>query len=749
MNDKYLVVEGEIISTKNLKISKAHEVVKAIEESSYAQLIECRRTSEGIEIVILDVEVELGQWKTYNIERFERLAIKFNLADALAPEILALRSDFPRVPHLNIREEELPRSLCVFEQDYSDLKLLWTGPFFVERIREWLALTAKGKLHADDQPLEPLLPDLGWQLVLPSDLFTKGLGGDILTISDMIDSGNNRKTLITRRATNLASQKDPIKYIAILIRCEPQPHGIIYSVPSNILELHEFLKNGNVDLLSYLRQNLRQCDTNNANLMKMGVILIVGLPKTRGNGNTLPEGLEIRAFMIDKPIKEIGADIGIWSVVDSTVGVGKLVGIDETKNGQHLTVILLNPLFSFSRDMATQLSGLSSERQRKMALVGVGALGSQVFMNLIRMGYGEWTLIDKDFLLPHNLGRHALSAISVGKPKASDLALTANFMMPDDGPVAEGVTIDILKPDDPEKIKSAFNNTEIILDASTSIAVARHLACDLDFPARRISLFLNPLGTDVVILAEDEKREFTLDLLEMQYYRYLISEPTFQNHLQQNQGRLRYANSCRDISISIPQDLIALHAAICSRALRKIVAAEDAVISIWRTEDEENSVQKYLVPVANPIKFKKDEWLLCTDYWLIDKIYETRAAKLPNETGGILIGTYDMQRKIVYIVDTILSPPDSQEWPTVYIRGYRGLRQSLDRIKAVTMDNLQYVGEWHSHPQGYGCNPSKDDQQAFNWLTNVMGADGLPSLMLIAGDQRQYEFFLCQMNPTP
>lgn len=744
MSNHYLAVNGKVISNEELQIPKAQDVAKAIKEIRFAHLVECRRTESGTEIIVFDAEVELGQIKIHDIRRFERISIEFDPTDSFPPLIFALRPDFPKVPHLNIRVEELPRSLCVFEEEFSELKLYWTGTFFVERIREWLALTAKGKLHAEDQPLEPLLLGSEWQLILPSDLFTKGFASELLTIHDLVDSGNNRKTLIAKRATNREEQQNSIKYVATLIYSEPQTHGTIYAVPQNMFELHEFLRNGNIDLLDLLRRVLDQWRVNNAYVLNAGLILIIVLPKTR-EPNGSPEAQEIRAFLIDSPIKKIGVEIGIWGDVDGEIG--KLIGIDETKNGQQLSVRLLNPLFSFSKHSAAQLSGLPKRLGKKIVAVGLGALGSQVFLNLIRMGCGEWVLIDKDFLLPHNLGRHALTGIFVGHPKATSLALVANFMV-DDGPIAEGIVADILNPTDREKTKSALDKADIILDTSTSVAVARYLVHDVDSPARRVSMFLNPLGTDVVILAEDEKREVLLDLLEMQYYRHLINESSLNDHLQQNQERIRYANSCRDVSNTTPQDLVALHAAICSRALRKITSTEDAVISIWRADVDELTAQKLSFPIAKPIKFKIGEWLLCTDEWMIDKIYQARADKLPNETGGVLIGSYDMQRKIVYVVDTILSPPDSQEWPTVYIRGFRGLKQGLDQVGNITMQQLKYVGEWHSHPDGYGCNPSQDDYQAFCWLADIMSADGLPPLMLITGEHSQYGFYLGQMTSS-
>src|SRR5205823_4548508 len=91
--------------------------------------------------------------------------------DTWYPEVVALRSDFPRVPHLNHRNREFPRSLCLYEQPWPEIALRWTPSAFVERIRYWLAETAKGTLHHADQPLEPLLLGTGRRIIIPADLF--------------------------------------------------------------------------------------------------------------------------------------------------------------------------------------------------------------------------------------------------------------------------------------------------------------------------------------------------------------------------------------------------------------------------------------------------------------------------------------------------------------------------------------------------------------------------------------------------
>jgi integrative and conjugative element protein (TIGR02256 family) len=88
------------------------------------------------------------------------------------------------------------------------------------------------------------------------------------------------------------------------------------------------------------------------------------------------------------------------------------------------------------------------------------------------------------------------------------------------------------------------------------------------------------------------------------------------------------------------------------------------------------------------------------------------------------------------------SPPDSIEWPTEYIRGIEDLREKVDAVSRLTAGDLVYVGEWHSHPDGYSSQPSEDDIKAHQWLTNQMSTEGLPGLIVIQGEQRDPHFLI-------
>ena len=750
MNDEFCEIDGEVIPTSNLIISKAIDFAKAVENSNYASVVECRRPTSDKEIIVLNAKIQVGQKTVHDIRRYERIAVVFEKSDTIMPEVLALRKTFPLVPHVNLRAKEFPRSLCVTEQRYSESKLKWTASTFVENIRHWLASAAKGTLHAEDQPLEPLLLGSEGFLVLPYDLlFAETVDSEPLFIS-IEDSENKRKTYIAKRPEDNNGNFSASEFVAFSFLIEPQTHGLIRSAPTTLFELHEFLENGKADLLEELRRKLKAWKEKNEekHFLAGQLALIIRMLKTRDE-DSVPETIELRAFLTFETIKEVGVEIGLWE--ESEGCLGYLIPIDRNKTGQQIRIGMLNPVSSLSRENAAQLNNVLPQASRKIVAVGLGSLGSQIFMNLIRSGYGKWILIDEDFLLPHNLSRHALSGAFTGGSKSRWMAELANHTI-DGEPIADWIVADVLNPlessETSQKVKEAFDHAEIILDASASVPVARHLAFDIDSSARRISVFLNPQGTDVTILAEGSERKTTLDSLEMQYYRHLINKDCLKGHLKRNDERIRYATSCRDVSATIPQDFVALQAAICSRAIHQITSNKQAFMSIWRTDEDQISVQRYAFPVRNSIKCKIDEWTLCTDEGFLDKVHEARAKKLPNETGGVLVGSYDMQRKIVYVVDCLPSPPDSEEWPTLYIRGCRGLHSQIEKVQQVTENQLRYAGEWHSHPAACSVKPSHDDKQVFDWLSNLMKIDGLPPLMLIVGDPGQHAFYLDKIETS-
>ncbi len=739
----FLPISGAVVAHDDLRLSTAQAIVRvATRGLPFIDLVACYQKVNGLEVVetvVLDLDVEVPQHPVYDIRPCERIAIMVSTAGTQTADALALRANFPLTPHLNLRHEEHPRSLCLSEEPRVEQALHWTALAFVEKIREWLALTARGELHGDDQPLEPLLAGAAYTLVVPSTFTVDP--GEVSTRPLFIVGalGGNGRVLIAEDTTSKeARASSEQRFVAAVFWGTPQTHGIIRRSPRTLADMLALLVNAGIDILSVLRTRLQAWhgDTGNSLDLDARLIMITVLPKTREGGGAV-EGADLHAFLCDGTVRDVGAAVGLWAQHNGHVGA--LLNTEDTAIDDALKVQMMNVMFAFSPDMAAHTSGLTPQSTPIFA-IGMGSLGSHVFINLMHLGYGRWTLVDPDVMLPHNFGRHALVGQWTGTYKACGLAaLTATLF--NDRSIASSIATDVLMPTDEDDMQRRLKTAAVILDMSASVAVSRHLVYNIMSPARRLSLFLSPSGQDLVLLAEDAARTIPLDCLEMQYYRLLLNDPRLHNHLHHN-DRFRYAQSCRHVSAVIAGDLVAQHAATGSRALRAALTSDEAMIAIWHDNPADLSLSAIRsVPQTVNIE-QHDGWTLCVDQGVLTTLAAMRAARLPVETGGILVGTHDTQRRILYVVDALPSPLDSQEWPTSYIRGSSGLPQRLEEIETITAGQVAYVGEWHSHPNGQSGTPSTADRHAFAWLTTHMGMVDLPGLMAIVGTGNACQWFV-------
>ena len=415
--------------------------------------------------------------------------------------------------------------------------------------------------------------------------------------------------------------------------------------------------------------------------------------------------------------------------------MGAIIGGSGGDGGASIKLLPLNAYFQQRREDSARYNGRRGADDRPFVAIGAGALGSQVLDALGRAAFGRWTVVDGDVLLPHNLARHALTENAVGWEKARGVTVALLQSVTEDGHVHDYLIANVLAPDEQrDALDRAYTKAAAILDMSASVAVARALARDVSAPTRRASLFLNPTGTDLVLLAESADRAVRLDALEMQYYRAITQDSALAGTLHGAVARERYGRSCRDVSAQLPQARIAALAGIGVQAVERMADDDRPAIRVWRFDEVTLAVRSVEVPVHATADVRVGDWHVVTDAGLLAKLRTLRASKLPNETGGVLLGSVDVARRVVYIVDTIPSPPDSREWPTLYIRGAAGLAAGVEKVEQATAGQLHYIGEWHSHPKGCPPLPSRDDLQVFAWITTALDADDLPAVMMIVGD---------------
>ena len=736
MEERFLPVSGVTAAPEGLACPKARNLglLLAADEIPHAKLVECRRL-DSAETVVFDVRVEVPNRRVHKILRSERIAATFYDGDNRLPTVEALRRDFPVVPHLNLHMQEYPRSLCLYEERYEELKRRWTSPRFVQRIREWLELNSRGELHRGDQSLEPLLVNYSGHIILPPGFATNN--SEQLYLTGVAPGGPGQSFLLTHRKPP-ADGREPLEIVTSIHHCKPRTHGVIHRHPETLAAVAEIAQTAGLDLIADLRRALPNWKNDSFDSL---VVLVLVFPKMRTDGGPV-ENHDIWCFTIPHPVRQVGIRLGVWEEMNGVLAT--VLQVDDDKQGQDIPVEVLNPCFELTRDVVARLNGRANASNKKIVGAGVGALGSQIVMNLARSGFGRWTLIDPDGLMPHNVARHTLDGNFVGLNKAKAVAYSASTVTFEDD-TFKGLDADLLLTGKSEEAKNVLSSADAIIDMTASVAAQRHLARDAGASGRRVCVFLTPSGADLVILAEDEARRFPLDALEMQYYRALLNDGKLAGHVEAGGGKQRYARSCGDTTSAMPQDLVALHAAVASKKLKDILVEAEPFIGVWRA-DTRCGVHYVPIKVQNVTEFKLSRWTVVLDDGLREHLSRNREEKLPNETGGILLGSFDLEREILYIVDTLPSPPDSEEKTDLYIRGCKGLRDAVAAVDAKTGGMLEYVGEWHSHPRGVSTKPSKYDLDGFHCLTALMSKDGLPAVMMIVGKAGEVSLFISSMG---
>ena len=662
----------------------------------------------------LDFEVVgLPQYRLIPVRNIEPITIYISNEETLP--IVTVRDDFPIVPHLNVHEDNVRKSLCYSDLGYHEIRHKLNGRFLLTCIENWFRKTSMNQLHRPDQPLEPFFPYVNnvivWNGQLGKPYFDKYIVED-------------------REFGKLMYQSSDGNYFAVFsLPVPPDFSNLIHNMPQTLLELLCSFKNYDTiitwltDLLSIVRfpkiynKYFRQ---ERNSLLACKVLINIAIPKQRTDRAPI-ETFDLRSFVIDKSLKDILTDYGL-SLNGSKLEPSKHTG----GNGANIAITPFIVHLAQSK-LKCRCANLVDEAdgEKHFSLVGVGAIGSHILNNCLRSGYGKWTIIDHDYFWPHNIARHVLTSNDIGYSKVTSLEKVASHIQYDSDLVA--IASDVFGKDN--SVIVAFGQSDIILDASASIAVERHLALDVQSDARRISCFLNPQGTATIMLLESVDRSARLDLLEMQYYRELLKNEKYSDHMSLPETMV-YSGTCRSISSRISQDNISLSAALCCKAIKLHTSNTNGEIIIWTHATD--SVEKESFMADKWITHEQGGWKIELSLSLLGEMRTDREKALPNETGGVLIGAYDIARKRIYVVYQVRAPEDSISSPTSFIRGCANLPERLKYIHETTLDNLTYIGEWHSHPS-VNTQRSTDDVKLHKAIVGYNRENCLPGCMMILG----------------
>lgn len=331
-------------------------------------------------------------------------------------------------------------------------------------------------------------------------------------------------------------------------------------------------------------------------------------------------------------------------------------------------------------------------------------------------------------MLPHNLSRHTLSTDKVMTSKVRSIKDIYHGILSQKINAIEGNFL-TLKQNEEEQL---FKDTDLVMDFSTSIAVERKLATASQV-YRRCTSFLNPKGDEIVLLMEDQNRNFRLDLLEMDYYRNLIVDKRFVQHLVEVETVQTNSFSCRSESMILNYENVRILGAIISGQIRKCYTKGNAYLGIWHFDAENGTVSN--LPMA--ITDWHHEILDGIQVYIsnaVEKEIQTMVEASPDkETGGCLFGSYDRDHNSIYVYYMVPAPEDSIHTPVSFVRGFKGLTTEYERITKLTYHQVRYLGEWHSHPDMPNT-PSSTDKKQFEELCKEQQSQDLPFVQMIHGN---------------
>jgi integrative and conjugative element protein (TIGR02256 family) len=721
------------ISRDTFRACVSHKFFKLVELRCIVQ--EGQRTAE---VLIVDcTNDEVPTRNEIGILYQERLGLIFYCDDRKMPDVRSLRQNFPATLHQNFVSKGEPASLCLYFEMWEVVQRSWTPQSYMNRILWWLAETAKGTLHREDQPVESFYFYSSSEIVLPPDFNEKIQQRDLIfTIIGVIE----KRVFLGKFLPTSEAKNTLVGFTCLVLNLQPLIHGAIEYFPYDLGTLDKQIAARGETLFSLLCDEIDRCvdEKGFSKTDNSKTLIILQIPIKRNEDNAV-ERNDYKAFCLDANLGQLGAACGILTDVmdDNYYKIHSFnQALNPSTDAWHsINIEPIEVAFSLTNATARQASGITANTAEFAGvLAGVGALGSSLAEIWYREAWGTWTFIDPDYIKPHNLARHTSKHFQIGHSKAN----TVKYIVEKtyfDGYREAAAIVDRVTNWSNTELKTAVENADLVIDATTTLAAPRDLAiADIK---RAASVFLTPSGYGSVLLLEDADRNVRLDGLEAQYYGAILNNDWGDGHLSGHQGHLWVGAGCRDVSAVIPIELVQLHAATLARQVRLRSENPEAMVSIWHVDAQSGAMSAHTVAVAENLSITVDRWKIIWNTDLQNKVRQIRSIHLPNETGGVLLGYIDRKLQSIFVVDILSAPSDSRGDSSGFTRGVEGLKEQIETAQTRTANVVSYIGEWHSHPPGISTNPSEQDIKLLTTLAETLKPDGLPGLMLIVGGSEE------------
>lgn len=680
-----------------------------------------------------------------------------------APFIYSNRRDFPKgqLPHLNPRHSRSPPSFCLHRGCLDDWFAEHTIVDLVMRVQNWLRDAAGDRLIRREDGFEHTRLDevMGYTIYDPlcirnhiylnnenagfSFLFYKLLRNRdknplinndnyaiqlVLIFPGEIDSEILK---LSREINEFHTEDNKLERRLVGILVWPA-RGYVHNryfaeFPKTLKEFLEWSEGFSLPLTNALKTYL----SNDLQILG-GVPVTLVIPRPQNLIGTESQ-LELLNFVIIAGGDHWPKD-GEWDLNADVRCIG------------HRTPLTLQR----AREISSHPSNLDFGR---LLFIGCGVIGSKLILHLARSGQGNMTLVDYDELSPHNLVRHGLLHDSLGMNKAEAIkdAIDGIFYADDTK------NIHVIKESALNlflgETKDILNQHNWLIDTTAS-SMTLNLLSKIDLPETLscCRCEIADKGRLGFLSVEGFNRNPRLDDLQALVFDMAIENPAISHWLQSNKeqresigSRFEEINigiSCSSETMRLSDEMASLHAASFAIGYRKVAKERTNNNSGWIQLSLHNEVgsvttvvkQFDVLPMTVVRAQNNPNWQIRLSYKSKTKLRKLFTQASPNETGGLLIGMVNHNRRIIYITRVLPAPPDSKSYPYAFTRGIRDIPDYIYKIEALTGDMLGYVGEWHTHPAG-GPDLSGQDMEAVKKIKENLDKTSIPThVMIVTGN---------------
>jgi integrative and conjugative element protein (TIGR02256 family) len=321
---------------------------------------------------------------------------------------------------------------------------------------------------------------------------------------------------------------------------------------------------------------------------------------------------------------------------------------------------------------------------KKILIIGTGAIGSTLAEILTRGGVRKIDLADNETIEPGNICRSSFGFTDIGFPKIGVLKEKLELISPyiEVGVLISLEAIDINSSTGKETFEK-LKSYEIIFDCTANNEIIQMLT-DFDLPNTVIYLSISDKAKEMICVCNLDNRNMIERRNQMLY--------SFGNY---REAEFREGTGCWHPTFEASYfDINQL----LNYTIRKLNFS-------YRLNIDPKSFYSYftgdLIASSEDIKYIQPELnlKLTIESDCFKEIEEISRYNFPNEFGGILIGSYLNDYKDL-VISGIICSDDFRNSPMTFTPDHINLNVKLKELYKKFDGKIEYLGDWHSHPNG-------------------------------------------------